>query len=382
MGYKRARRVPPPGITLAYSPIDAHALASRVGSWLRQGGPDSDVVVSCRVRLARNIEGEPFISRLPSERAAELCERLKLALLDARIDGETWWVPMAEANPVLRLLLRERNLISRDLCPAQEKTGQAPGRAVAFGESETVSVMVNEEDHLRLQAMAAGMDLDLAWQRGQVLDRYLEDKVPYAHNQRLGYLTGCPTNVGTGLRASVMLHLPALGLVRSELEKVFNAAQRTGLAVRGLHGEGSRAVGDMYQISNQITLGRSESQLIDDLRALVPEIVQFERSVRDSLLSEQRGPLTDRVHRSLGMLQTARAMPTDGALSHLSNLRLGIHLKLFDGVSLDTLNALGVQVQRGHVQALAHSEDGRELLEVSERDKLRAGLLRDRLARN
>ncbi len=168
------------------------------------------MVVSCRVRLARNIDGEPFISRLPNERAAELCERLKLALLDARIDGETWWVPMAEANPVLRLLLRERNLISRDLCPADERAGQVPGRAVAFGESETVSVMVNEEDHLRLQAMAAGMDLDLAWQRGQVLDRYLEDKVPYAHTQRLGYLTGCPTNVGTGLRSSFILLLPSL----------------------------------------------------------------------------------------------------------------------------------------------------------------------------
>ena len=365
---------------MAYSPIDARSLASRVGSWLSPDGPDSDVVISCRVRLARNIEGQPFIARLDPDRAIELCEQLKLSLLDARIDGDTWWVPMAEADPVLRLLLRERNLVTRDLCPVEERENALPGRAVAFGESETVSVMVNEEDHLRLQAMAAGLDLDLAWQRAQVLDRYLETQMPYAHNSDLGYLTGCPTNVGTGLRASVMLHLPGLGLVRGELEKVFNAAQRTGLAVRGMQGEGSRAAGDQYQISNQVTLGRTESQLIDDLRALVPEIVEFERKVRSSLLEEHQTPLADRVHRSLGLLQTARAMPTDGALAHLSNLRLGIHLGLFSGPSLETLNALGIQVQRGHVQALTHGNADVSLLDVSERDKLRAGLLRSRLA--
>lgn len=365
---------------MAYSPIDARSLASRVGSWLASGGPDSDVVISCRVRLARNVEGEPFMARLDSERALELSDRLRVPLLDARIDGETLWVPMAEANPVLRLLLHERNLISRDLCPVEEQGHALPGRAVAFGQTETVSVMVNEEDHVRLQALAAGFDLDLAWKRAKVLDGYLEGRVSFAHTRELGYLTGCPTNVGTGLRASVMLHLPALGLVRSELEKVFNAAQRTGLAVRGMHGEGSRAAGDLYQISNQITLGRSESRLIDDLRALVPEIVAFERRVRTALLEEQRTPLADRVHRSLGLLQTARAMPTDGALAHLSNLRLGVHLKLFDGVSLDTLNELGIQVQKGHVQALTEASGEDDLLEVSERDKRRAGYLRQRLA--
>ncbi|MEC8494171.1 MAG: ATP--guanido phosphotransferase, partial [Planctomycetota bacterium] len=250
-----------------------------MGSWLMSEGPEADVVVSCRVRLARNVRGIPFMSQIEDERAEELCGQLRTALLDARIDGETRWVPMSEAPPVLRLLLLERNLISRDLLPRDENS-TAPGRAVAFGESETVSVMVNEEDHVRLQAMAAGFDLDLAWQRAEVLDRFLEERVEFATSPRLGYLTGCPTNVGTGLRASVMLHLPALGMVRLELEKVFAAAQRTGLAVRGMHGEGSRAAGDLYQISNQVTLGRSEEELVDDLRALVPEIVKFERRMR------------------------------------------------------------------------------------------------------
>lgn len=365
--------------TLAYSPIDCNALARHAGSWLRSDGPDSDVVVSCRVRLARNIDGVPFMSQISPEQAEDLCGELRLALLDARLDGETRWVPMGEAPPVLRLLLLERNLVSRDLLP-RDAHSTAPGRAVAFGESETVSVMINEEDHVRLQAMAAGMDLDLAWQRAEILDRFLEDRLSFATSDTLGYLTGCPTNVGTGLRASVMLHLPALGMVRSELEKVFAAAQRTGLAVRGMHGEGSRAAGDLYQISNQVTLGRSERNLIDDLRALVPEIVRFERRMRETLVSEMRPALHDRISQSFGTLRTSRAMPTDAALAHLSNVRLGLHTGLFGGARIDVLNELGLHVQRGHIQVLTAPGDEGELLDTSERDKLRASYLRKRLA--
>ncbi|TDJ76353.1 MAG: ATP--guanido phosphotransferase [Planctomycetota bacterium] len=366
---------------MSYTPIDTRALAARVGSWLSPDGPDSDVVISCRVRLARNLEGYNFISRLTPDSAREVCEQLKQNLVEARIDGETWWVPMSEAGPVLRMLLRERNLISRDLAPMNGGKEGAPGRAVAFGESETVSVMVNEEDHLRLQAMAAGFDLGLAWQRAQVLDRYLETRVRFVYTDKLGYLTGCPTNVGTGLRASVMLHLPALGLVRTELEKVFTAAQRTGLAVRGMHGEGSRAAGDFYQISNQITLGRTEGQLIDDLQALVPVIVDFERNLRQALVEEQRAALQDRISHSYGVLRTARAMPTEPALAHLSNVRLGIHLGLFQETTIEVLNELGIQVQKAHIHALTKGDDQDELLDVTERDKLRAGLLRSRLSR-
>lgn len=361
-----------------YSPIEPRALAQRVGAWLQSEGPEGDVVVSCRIRLARNLTGRPFQARLDPDTAVEISEELRLVLLDARLDGETWWIPMGDELRVLRQLLFERNLITRDLHP--EDGSGCPGRAVAFGESETVSVMVNEEDHVRLQAMAAGLDLDLAWQRAQVLDRYLEERVEYACDDRLGYLTGCPTNVGTGLRASVMVHLPALGLVRKELEKVFNAAQRTGLAVRGMQGEGSRAAGDLYQISNQVTLGRSERQLVEDLRSLVPEIAAFERRMRRLLMEEHATSISDRVHRSLGLLQSARAMPTDGALAHLSNLRLGVHLGVIDSPEPRILSELGVQVQRGHVLALC-GPDGCDDLDVSERDKLRAGLLRSRLAR-
>ena len=360
--------------------IDTHRFASRLGSWLAPGGPENDVVVSCRARLARNVGGYPFMTRLEPARAEELCVRLHDELDRARIDGETVWVPMTDATPVLRLMLRERHLISRDLAPNEDGQTAVPGRGVAFGDTETVSVMVNEEDHVRIQGMAPGFQIELAWERARDMDRFLEARVELAHSGKLGYLTSCPTNVGTGLRASVMMHLPALSLVRAELEKVFTAAQRTGLAVRGMYGEGSRAAGDFYQISNQVTLGRSEKQLIDDLRALVPRIVDFERNLRTTLLSEQRAALKDRVSRSIGLLRTARAMATEGALSHLSNIRLAHHLGLYNELGLETLNQLGVQVQKGHIQALAQPEPQETLLEASERDRLRASFLRQRLA--
>ncbi|MBL8860640.1 MAG: protein arginine kinase [Planctomycetes bacterium] len=360
--------------------IDPRRFAERVGSWLASTGPDSDVVVSCRVRLARNVEGLPFVARMEPKAALELCGRLREELVAARLDGETRWVAMSDATPLVRVLLRERHLVSRDLAPAEDGGAALPGRAVAFGATESIAAMVNEEDHLRLQALASGFDLARAWRRAQDLDRTLEARVPFAHTRELGYLTGCPTNVGTGLRASVMMHLPALSLVRSELEKVFAAAQRTGLAVRGMYGEGSRAAGDFYQVSNQITLGRSEEQLVADLQALVPAIVQFERDLRRLLAIERRAALEDRIQRSLGLLRSARALQTDQALAHLSTLRLGLELGLIQEPRLSLLNELGVQVQKAHVQALAQEEPGPTLVEASERDRLRAGFLRARLA--
>ena len=362
------------------TPFDLRSFASQTSSWLA-GPPDGGgVVVSCRVRLARNLHTYSFTPRLTPERATELAEQVRPHLLEASLDGETLWVPMDGASVVMRLVLRERHLISRDLAPVEEGDRPSVGRAVAFGKSESLSVMVIEEDHLRIQSVSPGFELDQAHGAATELDRFLEGRLPYAFHQELGYLTGCPTNVGTGMRASVMLHLPALGLVRSELEKVFTAAQRTGLAVRGLYGEGSRAAGDFYQISNQVTLGRDEVNLIEDLRALVPVIADFERKVREALLQDQRAAVTDRVAKSLALLRTSRSLATEEALAHLSHLRLGMALGLLEEEPLPSLNALGVQIQKGHIQALNADPEDADLLDPSERDELRAGLLRKRLA--
>ncbi len=365
---------------MAYRQIETKRFAERLGAWLQTEGPDADVVLSCRTRLARNVAGYPFVGGLSAEQAAEICLRMSEILGSRRIDGETIWVQMVDATPVLRLILRERHLVSRDLAPSDVRRSVLPGRAVAFGELETTSVMVNEEDHLRLQAMAPGLALQDAWLRVRDLDRSLEGEVQFSFSERLGYLTGCPTNVGTGLRASVMLHLPALGLVRPELEKVFNAAQRTGLTVRGMYGEGSQAAGDLYQISNQVTLGRSEEDLIADLEALVPSIVAFERKVRRLLCDEQHHALDDRVRRSLGMLKTARSLQTDLALLHLSNVRLGVCLEWIRGISTAELNRITIQVQKGHIQVLSGEKDESVLIDPTERDRMRAAFLRQRFA--
>ena len=365
---------------MGFAPINPERFVERVGEWLARPGPDSDVVVSCRVRLARNLEGYPFILRLDPERAEALCAEVREVLAAEDLGGEATWVGMEEASAVLRLLLRERHLVSRDLAPTDPRLADRPGRAVAFSESETISVMVNEEDHLRIQGLAGGFDLVAAWERLREVDTDLERAVGYAHSPELGYLTGCPTNVGTGLRASVMLHLPGLGLVRHELEKVFTAAQRTGLAVRGMYGEGSRAAGDFYQISNQVTLGRSEEELIGDLQSLVPCIVSFEREVREVLYREQKDALEDRVQRSHGMLRTARSLATDVALLHLSNVRLGASLGILSGIRPADVSRIAIQIQKAHVHALSGGGVRDTLPDPTERDRQRAALLRRRFA--
>jgi protein arginine kinase len=366
--------------TVQSLPVDPLRFAERVPSWLIPQGVDSDVVVSCRVRLARNVAGRPFVTKLSDERAAELAGELRPELVRLKLDGEMLWTSIAEAPVVWRLLLRERHLVSRDLAPSSEERPAQPGRAVAFSRSERLSVMINEEDHLRLQSMASGFQLEDAWERAKELDRVLEQAIPYAFADTYGYLTCCPTNVGTGLRASVMLHLPALAMAPSEIEKVFTAASRTGLAVRGLYGEGSRAIGDFYQISNQVTLGRSEEDLIGELHELVPAILKFERSVRAELHRTHKRAIEDRVRRSHGLLRTSRAMPTDGALAHLSNLRLGQVLGIFSEVPLDTLARLRVQIQKAHLQTLLKREVEADLLDPTERDRLRAEFLRKQFA--
>ncbi len=365
---------------MVFAPFDPTLLGTRLGSWLKLGGPESDVVVSCRVRLARNLKGYPFVTRLKPDVAGSVCDRIQGVLCDGPASSDSFWIPMEEASPVLRLLLRERHLVSRDLAPTDPRLSKRKGRAVSFNSDETLSLMINEEDHLRLQAMSPGFSLRECWERLCSVDIELEEELGFSYTDELGYLTGCPTNVGTGLRASAMLHLPALGLVRKELEKVFSAAQATGLAVRGMYGEGSRAAGDFYQISNQVTLGRSEEELIGDLEDLVPCIVAFEQRVRSMLYEDQPDVLEERVQRSLGTLRTARSQRTDEALMHLSNIRLGSTLGLIGGISTMDVNCLAVQIQKGHVHTLAGGTVDAHLADPTERDMLRAAFLRRRLA--
>src|SRR5450755_4650182 len=246
--------------------MNLDSLTQSNGEWLRASGPEADIVISSRIRLARNLSSFPFTNRANTHQKAEIEQYLKARLEKLEFDPRLVYLNLANLTPLDRQLLVERQLISRELANSEGPRG------VAVAPNEIISVMVNEEDHIRLQVIRSGFSLDEAWQDADRLDDKLEEKVPYAFNEELGYLTACPTNVGTGLRASVMLHLPALVLTK-QIEKVFRALQKISLAVRGLYGEGSQAMGDFYQISNQITLGRTESELVQQVGDVVPVLI-------------------------------------------------------------------------------------------------------------
>ena len=270
-------------------------------------------------------------------------------------------------NALDRQFLVERQLISRELA-----NGEGP-RAVVIGPLENVAVMVNEEDHLRIQVMLSGLSLHDVWDRINKLDDQLEEQLPYAFSPQLGYLTACPTNVGTGIRVGVMLHLPAL-VQTKQIDKVFRALQKINLAVRGLYGEGTQASGDFYQVSNQQTLGKSELELIRILTDVVPQVIQYERHARNALMNERRQHLHDQVSRAYGVLKTAQTISSDETMLLLSSVRMGINLGLIDDLAIATVNELFIQTQPAYLQKIHGSE-----LNVEERNTARASYLRSRL---
>jgi len=246
---------------------------------------------------------------------------------------------------------------------------------VAVSPTEDVAIMVNEEDHLRIQVMRSGLQLDAIWDQINQLDDKIEEGVDYAFHPRYGYLTACPTNVGTGIRVSVMLHLPGLKLT-SEIERVFRAAKDMRLAVRGLFGEGTEANGDFFQVSNQVTLGRTEEEIIDSFKkSVVPKIIDYEQRARQILIAERVTALDDRVWRSYGALRHARTISSEETLLHLSHLRMGINLGRIKDVALSTVNELFLLTQPAHLQKIHGAR-----LTGEQRSVVRAELVRRRLA--
>ena len=233
--------------------------------------------------------------------------------------------------------------------------------------------MVNEEDHLRIQTLRAGIQLREAFELANQVDDALENAIDYAFSSQFGYLTACPTNVGTGMRVSVMLHLPALVITR-EIEKVFQAVSKINLAVRGLYGEGTQASGDFYQISNQVTLGKTENEIIDNLASVIPQIVKYERKVRTTLLQMKRLVLEDKIWRALGVLRSARTITSEETLELLSLVRLGVNLGAIEGIPMATVNELFVLSQPAHLQKVEKTK-----LSSHERDAARARYIRERL---
>jgi protein arginine kinase len=325
--------------------VKLEELAGRCGEWLRGSGPDSDIVVSSRIRLARNLADYPFIRKCTQADRTALEKTLRKRLQQVRGWTGVSYLDVSSLEQVDRQFLVERQLISRELA---ESDG---ARGVAIDPNEQFSVMVNEEDHLRIQVMHSGLDLDGVWDQINNLDDQLEEHVTYAFHSRLGYLTACPTNVGTGMRVSVMLHLPALVLTE-QIEKVFRSLQKISLAVRGLYGEGSQAMGDFYQVSNQITLGKSERELISQVAEVAPAIIEYERKARQYLVKEGRKDLHDRVSRAYGLLCTAQTISSEETMQLLSSVRMGVNLGLIPDVEIPTVNKLFIHTQPAHLQKL------------------------------
>lgn len=340
-----------------------------LSKWMEGTGPASDVVISSRVRLARNLLGIPFpaaADEAASRKVADLVETAVGKLNGAGPQPFTFF-RLPDMPPRERQVLVEKHLIS------PEHAGEGPGRAVVIREDEAVSIMVNEEDHLRIQCLVPGLQLDEAWALANRIDDQLENELDYAFGERVGYLTACPTNAGTGMRASVMVHLPALVLT-NQAGNVLSAVSKVGLLVRGLYGEGSESTGNIFQISNQITLGTTEEETIENLRSVVQQVIDSERQARDGLLREMREQLEDRVCRAWGTLTNARIMTSQEAMQLLSDVRLGVDLNIIGDIEPQALNELLVATRPGFLQQLAGKE-----LSPFERDVRRAALVRGRL---
>lgn len=335
-------------------------------AWTRGNGPEADVVLSTRVRLARNVADFHFPSRLDDETRGRLQARIVECLDDARIAPDLHHENLHTTDALHRQLLWERNLISREAVQGKQVRG------VSWSPSRQISVMINEEDHLRIQALRAGLATAEALSSALEIDTLLDARVDFAWSPQLGYLTACPTNVGTGLRISVMLHVPALVQSR-QLEKVDRATTEVGLTVRGHHGEGTKAIGDVIQISNQRTLGSTEAELQDMVQNMVTKVIAFERRMRDHLLQESRNSVEDHIWRSIGTLRHARKLPFEETLGLLSAVRLGVNLKVLPTFGLDAMNEMLVLSQPAHLQSL-HGK----AMDAEDRDVARANWLRER----
>ncbi|ESU31431.1 ATP:guanido phosphotransferase [Bacillus sp. 17376] len=340
-----------------------------VSSWMSNDGPDSDIVLSSRIRFARNLDEYNFPTLFTNGEAEAVAVTIMERADNTSIAafGKLEMIKMDEIPSLQKRVLVEKHLISPNLAE------NSVHGAVLLSENEEVSIMINEEDHVRIQCLFPGFQLSEALKAANEIDDWLEDSVNYAFDEKFGYLTSCPTNAGTGLRASVMMHLPGLVLTQ-QMNRIVPAINQLGLVVRGIYGEGSEALGNIFQISNQITLGKSEDDIVDDLKSVVSQIISQERSAREALAKTSNIQLEDRVFRSYGTLANSRIIETKEAARCLSDLRLGIDMGFIKNISKSILNELMILTQPGFLQQYAGGA-----LSPNERDIRRAALIRERL---
>ena len=353
---------------------DLHTFPNHGLGWLDASGEHAGVVLSTRIRLARNLQGHAFGPRARVNDREAVLEQIRRAMDKVELLTGSTLLALPDLDHRSRGMLLERRLASRELL-GDVKVGPSRATAVLLAAQDPLSVMVNEEDHLRLQGLVSGLRLKEAWDRVDRLDEELGQELPFAYHHEFGFLTSCPTNVGSGLRASVLVHLPGLVLTK-EIGKVLQGLGQVGLTFRGLYGEGSEVVGNFFQLSNQTTLGKSEEELVEHLDKIVRQVIQYEDQARQVLLRDAPQVTEDKIWRAYGLLQYARSLSFEELMNLLSGIRLGVGLKLLPELRVYTLNKLMIFTQTAHLEQAA----GRDL-SPGECDAHRAAYVRSVLSK-
>jgi len=337
-----------------------------LASWYIESGSESDVVFSSRVRLARNLKEFPFPSRMSKEQSSKVLDRVKEAMTNSSVwaNANFKYLGMKEMSPIDKYTLMEKHIISPNIIESKLDAG------VLVGCDEKVSIMINEEDHLRIQCMSEGLQLEKTFENCVNIDKLLNETIEYAFDKKLGYLTSCPTNLGTGIRFSIMLHLPALTMT-GYMNGVLDACSKIGIAVRGLYGENTEASGNMYQISNQVTLGPREEEIMGAVKGISSRIIEQERALRRELYQKEPNKLADRIYRALGILESARIISNDESMKLLSDVRLGVEMGIIKDIALETINNIMLNIQPASLQKLVVKDMG-----PNERDVERANFVR------
>lgn len=344
-----------------------HQLLKTPAEWLAVEGEESDLVLSTRIRLARNLENRTFTHCADPSELAGVREEVKGALEQTGSMSQAFFIDMDAVSETERMILAERRLISHEMVKSYVN------RSLAVVSGEKLSVMINEEDHLRLQAFEPGLDIERAFDRISILDDELDERLALAFSETYGYLTACATNVGTGLRVSVMLHLP--GLVHNgDIRQVIDGLRHVRLSVRGSYGEGSEVMGNFFQLSNSVTLGISESDTVMSMESHTRKVMEFEKKARETLMKEARSLLEDRIWRSYGVLNNARLVTSKEAMGLISDVRLGVGLGMITDTGITELNELLIMIQPMHLQLLHE-----RTMKQEERDRSRADYIRSRL---
>ena len=348
--------------------MELNDLINHTGEWLRGTGPNAHIVLSSRIRLARNFKNVPFTNRAQRKDLDTVLAAVEAAVRGNDLFKESTFFRLSELDNVDRQFLVERHLMSHD------HASNPQGKAVVVSKEEDLSVMVNEEDHLRIQVLQSGYNLDRTWEIINHIDNQLAEKLPYAFLPEWGYLTACPTNAGTAMRGSVMLHLPALVMTR-QINKVLMAISKLSFASRGFYGEGTQAIGNFYQISNQVSLGHSEQDIIQNINGLIRQIVDQEEQARQALLVQNRLMLEDKICRAWGILKHSRIISSQETIELMSMVRLGLDMGILQEIDKKVMNELFIMIQPAHLQKI----DGRKL-NSAERDIRRAQLIREKIS--